>query len=245
MRSRGILIGVGAIVAAIALSGCAGGSGGGTVDPVGTWGDPAAGEPYLALAEDGSLSGSDGCNQLTGRWEVDASDHVDFEDLASTRMACEGVDDWLSRADEATVADTTMTVIDSDGATIGTLERTSDQPATAAATPTPSGSATPSAPNAAAEGFVGTWGTADPQQPHLVIAADGTLSGSDGCNQLAGGWEAEDDGSIEFDDVAITQMACEGGDQTLGRLDSATVSGDTLTVIDDHGTVLATLPRTA
>ncbi|WP_395244715.1 META domain-containing protein [Agromyces sp. MMS24-K17] len=243
MGARGIIIGVGAIVAAIALSGCAGGSGGGTVDPVGTWGDPSAGEPYLALAEGGGLSGYDGCNRLTGTWEVDASDHVDFE-IASTRMACEGVDDWLSRADEATVSDDTMSVIADDGAQIGTLKRTSDQPETAApsATPSPSDSAGAAA---GAEAFIGTWGTADAQQPHLIIVADGTMSGSDGCNQLAGGWELDDDGSIEFDDVASTLMACEGGDQTLGQLDSATVSGDTLTVIDDHGTVLATLPRTA
>jgi heat shock protein HslJ len=107
-----------------------------------------------------------------------------------------------------------------------------------ASTPPSDSAATPSAPGAATgvDAFVGSWGTVDRQSPHLVIAADGTFTGSDGCNTLRGTWEPEDDGSIEFDDVAMTRMACEGVDQTLNRLDSATVAGDELTVYEDpHG----------
>ena len=95
-----------------------------------------------------------------------------------------------------------------------------------------------------ADSYVGSWGTVDRQSPHLVIVADGTFTGSDGCNTLRGAWELEDDGSIEFDDVAMTRMACEGVDQTLNRLDSATVAGDDLTVYGDDVITLITLPRT-
>lgn len=204
---------------------------------VGTWGDPTdTTAPSLSLAADGTLTGTDGCNRLTGRWEDQGAGRIEFDDVASTRMACEGVDTWLSALDEATIDGDTMTVLGDDDVELGTLERTSDEPAVAGDDPAASG---------AASAFVGTWGTDAPQQPFLVIAADGTVTGSDGCNSLTGSWEPDDDGTIEFDRMASTMMACEGVDQSLGRLDSASVDGDTLTVHDDHGAVVATLPRTA
>ena len=93
--------------------------------------------------------------------------------------------------------------------------------------------------------FVGTWGTDDPHEPHLVIAADGTVTGSDGCNTLNGAWEFDaEDGTIEFDRMVSTMMACEGVDQSLGQLDSASVDGDTLTFYGDDDVELTTLPRT-
>lgn len=112
------------------LSGCAGEEGddrGGSVDPTGTWGDTTdTGAPSLELDDDGGLTGTDGCNQLTGTWTVDESDHVEFHDVASTRMACADVDTWLAGLSQATIADDTMTVIDQDGSEIGTLERSDD-----------------------------------------------------------------------------------------------------------------------
>ena len=51
-----------------------------------------------------------------------------FEDVAMTRMFCEGVDDWLSGLTAGTIAGTTMTVLGQDGSEIGQLERTSDTP---------------------------------------------------------------------------------------------------------------------
>lgn len=203
---------------------------------VGTWGDAADPRaPSLSLAADGALTGSDGCNRIIGTW-APHDGAIEFGDLATTRRACEGLDTWLSTADSATISGDTMTVYADDGAEIGTLERASE----GRSTPSPS----PGAEGTGAD-FVGTWGIADRSHPHLVIAADGTVSGSDGCNAMAGTWEVDDDGSLEFDDMVMTLMACPGGDQTLNRLDSATVADDLLTVFDDHGAVLATLPRTA
>ncbi|HEU0181760.1 MAG TPA: META domain-containing protein [Agromyces mariniharenae] len=133
-RMRNVIIGGGAVIALLMLTGCLGVQGsakGGDIDPVGTWGDPSKpSEPYLSLADDGSLSGSDGCNTLSGSWSVDEGEQVLFEDVAMTRMFCEGVDDWLSGLTAATIADTTMTVLGQDGSEIGQLERTSETPAT-------------------------------------------------------------------------------------------------------------------
>ncbi|MFF2494093.1 META domain-containing protein [Agromyces sp. NPDC058064] len=136
MTTRGKVVrGTGAVASAavllLALTGCLGEAGsvqGGSIDPTGTWGDADDAEaPSLTLEDGGSFSGTDGCNQLTGTWTVDESDHVQFDDAASTMKACEGVDTWLSGLDQATIADDTMTVYGSDGAEIGTLHSSSGE----------------------------------------------------------------------------------------------------------------------
>ena len=49
----------------------------------GTWGDTDdSTEPSLELAEDGTLSGTDGCNQLSGQWTENGVD-LTFENVAS------------------------------------------------------------------------------------------------------------------------------------------------------------------
>ena len=126
------------LAAALALSGCATGSGtddGGSpaasasADEIsagtaaGTWGDvDDTTQPSLELAEDGTLSGTDGCNQLSGQWIENGVD-LTFENVASTLMACAEVDTWLSALDTATIDGSTMTVFDESGYEIGTLER--------------------------------------------------------------------------------------------------------------------------
>ncbi|MGR0320551.1 META domain-containing protein [Agromyces sp. ZXT2-3] len=122
-----LVIGMGVLAAALAFSGCSGEAGedtGGDIDPTGTWGDSSAeGSPFLTLEEGGDFTGSDGCNTLNGTWSVDEADQVEFENVASTKMACEDVDDWLAGMSVADVADDTMTVLGEDGSPIGTLER--------------------------------------------------------------------------------------------------------------------------
>ncbi|MFE6964734.1 META domain-containing protein [Agromyces sp. NPDC057679] len=128
---RGAGAAAGAAALLLLLAGCLGESGsvqGGSIDPTGTWGDADDAEaPSLTLEDDGSFSGTDGCNQLTGTWTVDESDHVQFDDSASTMKACEGVDTWLAGLSQATIADDTMTVLGSDGYEIGTLHSSSGE----------------------------------------------------------------------------------------------------------------------
>jgi heat shock protein HslJ len=115
------------VVAGGVLAGCASSSGSGAelsgTDVEGQW-EQADSEPrvYLDLAEDGGLTGSDGCNQLSGQWEVDGTE-VDFGDLAATMMACEDVDTWLSGAESATVDGDQMTIMGAGDKKIGTLEK--------------------------------------------------------------------------------------------------------------------------
>ena len=124
-RPTRLALGLGlAASAALILTACASTTPGSAGSPEGTWGDAAsANTPYLELGDDGRLTGTDGCNRLTGTWKV-AGDEITFGPLASTRMACEGVDTWLSNAVSAKISGSTMTVTGSGGAEIGSLERT-------------------------------------------------------------------------------------------------------------------------
>ena len=141
MRRSTTLTGTVLLAAALALTGCAtGGSGSLYGDAptesaddeisagaaTGTWGDATdTTEPSLVLEEDGTLTGTDGCNQLSGQW-VENGVELTFENVASTMMLCADVDTWLSGLDTATIDGSTMTVYDESGDELGTLERTED-----------------------------------------------------------------------------------------------------------------------
>ncbi|MBP1327365.1 heat shock protein HslJ [Leucobacter exalbidus] len=104
---------------ALTLTGCSSSSG----DVTGSWGDAETqGQPALELGTDGKLSGTDGCNRLMGDY-TEKDGGVEFGQIASTMMFCEGVDTWLGKAATATVSGDKMTVLDKDGAEIGTLKR--------------------------------------------------------------------------------------------------------------------------
>jgi len=106
--------------AVLLLAGCAGTPSGQAV--VGRWGSTSAGQPNLDIENDGTFSGFDGCNTLSGKGQIDG-DEITFGPIASTLMACEDVDTWLGKAATGNVSGDTMTVLDDGGSTIGTLKR--------------------------------------------------------------------------------------------------------------------------
>lgn len=122
MRNKSMMaVAMSTIAASLLLVGCS--TGGSTESgPAGTWGPGGDGQPQLVLDEDGTLSGTDGCNNLIGNW-TQKDDVVDFGEVASTMMFCEGVDTWLVSLKTGTVDGNTITILDADGATIGTLEK--------------------------------------------------------------------------------------------------------------------------
>jgi heat shock protein HslJ len=91
----------------------------------GTWtedGSDSLQQPYISVEEDGTFRGSDGCNTLSGTWTYTDSDGVVLGDIASTKIACEGIDTWLSQAATARVQAGVMTVHSADGTILGRLE---------------------------------------------------------------------------------------------------------------------------
>lgn len=109
---------------ALSLAACSGG-GSGTLsqaDVVGVWGQADSGEPSLEFADDGSFSGTDGCNRLMGSYEL-AGMTIELGDVAMTRMACPDVEVWLVDPATATIAGNSLEISDGAGTIIGTLDR--------------------------------------------------------------------------------------------------------------------------
>lgn len=90
--------------------------------PIGQWVESSAeGAPFLSIAADGAFSGNDGCNSIFGSWALAADGSVEFSDVGSTRMFCEGVDTWLQTVAVGYVQGGVMTVQDADGVVLGQL----------------------------------------------------------------------------------------------------------------------------
>jgi heat shock protein HslJ len=87
-----------------------------------TWGAKTSGQPSVTIASDDSFSGTDGCNRLKGTGSV-SGDTFAFGPIASTLMACEGVDTWFSKAATAKISGSELVVYDESGAKIGTLDK--------------------------------------------------------------------------------------------------------------------------
>jgi heat shock protein HslJ len=119
----------GSLLLALTISSC-----GAATGPVGTWGEGYNTDkaPYfemsLAAEKDpsfdqaGFITGSDGCNRLTGQWFL-VKGELTFNQLGGTTVACEDIDTWLSKAAGASIDGDVMTIKDAKGATLGTLDR--------------------------------------------------------------------------------------------------------------------------
>lgn len=90
--------------------------------------------------------------------------------------------------------------------------------------------------------FTGSWGEETAGTPSLTIASDGTFHGNDGCNDLSGKGTISGD-TFTFGPFASTMKACEGVTPWLNLANTATVSGDTLTVYKTSGDKIGTLAK--
>ena len=92
-------------------------------DPVGEWEASVDGTPFLQFSADGAVAGSDGCNDLSGRWTQDAEGRIDLGTLVPlTTNVCDGVDSWLSRGRSADIIEGYMYVNGETGSAIGGLQ---------------------------------------------------------------------------------------------------------------------------
>lgn len=109
------------ILAVLMLAGCSQSEGNGA-QVAGKWGSTDTGQPNLTINSDGSYSGSDGCNTMTGKGTISGMT-IELGTAAMTQKACEGVDTWLSGATKGTADGDVMTMYDKSGKKIGTLDR--------------------------------------------------------------------------------------------------------------------------
>ncbi|MDY0912536.1 META domain-containing protein [Rathayibacter festucae] len=94
--------------------------------------------PFLLLAEDGTWTGSDGCNGVQGEWSIDGEGSLTVDAGPSTMIACDGVALPMIFADAmmASIDGGRLRLFDADGATTVKLARsTSDDAPTASPDP--------------------------------------------------------------------------------------------------------------
>ncbi|QIM15515.1 META domain-containing protein [Leucobacter insecticola] len=92
---------------------------------IGTWESAEKGSPFLSFSADGRVSGSDGCNGISTDYVV-TNEEIVLQEFASTRKACQGVDDWLRGVRSVTVDGTTLHVVNKAGEEIGQLQLVKD-----------------------------------------------------------------------------------------------------------------------
>ncbi|MGO4689208.1 META domain-containing protein [Glaciibacter sp. 2TAF33] len=88
--------------------------------------------------------------------------------------------------------------------------------------------------------FTGTWGEDAAGKPSLKIEADGTFSGTDGCNPLEGKGTISGD-TFTFGPFASILQACEGVTPWLNLASTAKVDGNTLIVFRTDGEKIGSL----
>ena len=234
MKSRIAQLAAVAAVAVVALAGCAttGPGARSAVDAsalVGTWtvDETFSGpeQPFVAFADDGTWVASDGCNRVQGTWELGDAGALATTAGPSTLMACDGAQLPLavSLATFVQISGQTLTISSSKDSTVTTLIRSTD-------------------PDVGVASPIGQWVESDAADaPFLTISADGTLTGSDGCNILNGGWTLGDDGAVQLGPLASTRKFCEGVDTWLSLAATGRIQGGVMTIQDAAGETLGQL----
>lgn len=202
------------------------------------------------------------CGHLTGSWN--ASGTAFLATISTSSGACADAGemataDWLASAWSYEATETGWQLLDREGSPVAELtqdgapEPVHNAPAewahppeitdeTRAAFQEPAPLPDEAEPITAAE-LIGRWEptTVYSTNPFIEFAADGSWSGSDGCNGLGGAWRLG--GVLLATAGPQTLIGCEGEDLTVqGRL-RASVDGDLLTVYDAAGEVQFTVQR--
>ena len=162
------------------------------------------GAPYLNFISNSLLNGSDGCNTLNGTVSVSGNE-ITFGNLATTMKACQGVNDYAFNSKlkgklKYSISDETLTLIQGDVAVMRFKKPTSLNGTWVL------------------EEFIGTDRSAKtldqrfPNKKPTVTFENGKISGSNGCNNLTGGYVAIGK-TIKMGNIATTRMLCDGVDE--------------------------------
>lgn len=197
---------------------------------VGTWttgrsyGTPE--QPFVNFARNGTWTASDGCDRVHGTWRVETNGS--FNTIAGPQIPtiCAGnaIPNALLRASGVSVRDGALSLRSWDNAPTLTLMRANDKVARSVVFP------------------IGYWAEeATPDAPFLAIRANGTYSGSNGCNTLIGTWVSRGSNAVRLVRGGSTLKACDDTDTWLEKAVLGTANGGTLTLRDQGGVVIGHL----
>lgn len=202
--------------------------------------------PARLRFQDGRVSGSAGCNRLTGSYTLEG-EAIRFDpSMATTMMACPEPLMAQEQAVHAALAEVAshrrgadrLELLDGDGALVLRFVVLESLPL--------AGSvwhllAYNNGKEAIVSALAGT-------QLTLELREDGTLGGFDGCNRYMSGYTLED-GRLTIGPIATTRMACRGPQgvaeqaaafaAALGTVTGFHIEGDELTLLNAEGTPAA------
>lgn len=195
-------------------------------------------EAGLTFNEDGTVTGTSGCNGLGGDYSVEG-DQITFGEFVSTLMAC---DDPIMAQEEVAhrvMTDTatyqiegdTLTITNNDNVLVLTRSTFTAQP--------------PEAAPLVGEWKLTSYGPRESLSPALedveafvTFNEDGTVTGTSGCNEFGGSYTV-DGNEIAFEEITSTLMLCDtplmGQEEAMYQVLSETVAfqfeGNTLTLM--------------
>ena len=202
-----------------------------------------------ATFRDDTIEGSDGCNSFGGPYSVKDDGGIDIGGLSSTAIGCEpaiaaaGADftSALDRAASYEVDDETLTLLDEDGAEVLRFQANAAPPITGLTW----------------QAFGYRDGPVDEKQAVVSpldgstitaeFGADGTMSGSSGCNTYTADYEVSENVFI-ITALVSTERACEpplmrqerAYFDALGSVERWKFSGPAFQLLNETGTVEAT-----
>jgi putative lipoprotein len=195
-------------------------------------------EAGLTFNEDGTVSGTSGCNGLGGDYSVEGN-QITFGEFVSTLMACDdpimaqeevahkvltGTAIYAIEGDRLTITkDSNVLVLKRSEESIGMLEGSD---------------------------LLGSWkltsyGTTETQSPALpdveaglTFSEDGAVTGTSGCNEFGGAYSV-DGNEIAFKEIVSTLILCdtpimeqeEAMSQMLSDSTAYSIEGDTLSIV--------------
>jgi heat shock protein HslJ len=172
-------------------------------------------EAHLVFESGSRLAGSDGCNRITGTYQL-KGDAVTFGQMAATGMACidsppeiqRAFRDALKRAMRLTIAGDRLDLFDAAGNRV------------AAFTAGAHASTQPNSPSLAGtswrlvmfQGSDGTTLTPDDRAKYTIeFGAGGQLTARVDCNRGRGTWQSDGSSQLELGPLALTRATCPAG----------------------------------
>jgi heat shock protein HslJ len=164
--------------------------------------------PTMAFAPEGTVTGTDGCNQYTGSFRTDGGS-IQVGQLATTRMACEPA--RMAQADAFAAAFSGATEWRQLESGDLELRGHGDILASPGIAAPPSDAAPPTVELPGTSWVLidldGSAAFDAAVAPNLTFADDGTLAGFAGCNTYNGSFTV-DGSTIDIGPLASTRMAC-------------------------------------